>query len=393
MAAPPTTRSYSRAELRAGCAQGSCLVLIGRRLYDLSAFARLHPGGQQVLLERAGTDVNAALDGPPHRHSANARRWLQQYYLGELESDGDAEQTCTKTPDSTTSEASNPVMSGKLKFASVNGDKSVFFNLVTYLYHFHSGIYQSHSALLQSPDHGILLWHLSFQDLVDWGKPLLWQVGHLHEKYDEWVHQPVDQPIRLFHSDLMEFFSRAKWYIVCIFWLPVVFFLSWHCYTTLAQGKTQLFSTFTSGEASVLEQSTSGYQRLRASRAFQSCPTSGLPRRAPYWLAVVGNKPSLACALLQGTISVLTHCRFSFLHVAYAIPIHKDCFPLLFVLGIFTWSLVEYLIHRFIFHMNPPASSYYLITLHFLMHGQHHKVGEPWGTGAMAVWGKITSGV
>uniref|UniRef100_A0A8C5SUS1 Cytochrome b5 heme-binding domain-containing protein n=1 Tax=Laticauda laticaudata TaxID=8630 RepID=A0A8C5SUS1_LATLA len=71
--------------LRAGCARGSCLVLTGRRLYDLSAFARLHPGGQQVLLERAGTDVSAALDGPPHRHSANARRWLQQYYLGELD--------------------------------------------------------------------------------------------------------------------------------------------------------------------------------------------------------------------------------------------------------------------------------------------------------------------
>uniref|UniRef100_A0A8C5SP54 Fatty acid 2-hydroxylase n=1 Tax=Laticauda laticaudata TaxID=8630 RepID=A0A8C5SP54_LATLA len=146
--------------------------------------------------------------------------------------------------------------------------------------------------------------HLSFQDLVDWGKPLLWQVGHLREKYDEWVHQPVDRPIRLFHSDLMEFLSRATWYIVCIFWLPVVFFLSWHCYTTLAQGKTQLFSSFTS---------------------------------------------------------------------AYAIPVHKNCFPLLFVLGIFIWSLVEYLIHRFIFHMNPPASNYYLITLHFLMHGQHHK--------------------
>uniref|UniRef100_A0A670YIQ7 Fatty acid 2-hydroxylase n=1 Tax=Pseudonaja textilis TaxID=8673 RepID=A0A670YIQ7_PSETE len=251
MAAPPTTRSFSRAELRAGCAQGSCLVLTGRRLYDLSAFASLHPGGQQVLLERAGTDVSAALDGPPHRHSANARRWLQQYYLGELESDGEAEQV-------TSAGRSLPGFS---------------------------------SALLRD-------------DLVDWEKPLLWQVGHLREKYDEWVHQPVDRPIRLFHSDLMEFFSRTTWYIVCIFWLPVVFFLGWHCYTTLAQGKTQLFSSFTS---------------------------------------------------------------------AYAIPVHKNCFPLLFVLGIFIWSLLEYLIHRFIFHMNPPASNYYLITLHFLMHGQHHK--------------------
>ncbi|MGH0130771.1 UNVERIFIED_CONTAM: hypothetical protein FKN15_066300, partial [Acipenser sinensis] len=48
-------------------------------------------------------------------------------------------------------------------------------------------------------------------------------------------------------------------------------------------------------------------------------------------------------------------------------------FPFLFLLGMFIWSLVEYLIHRFLFHMRPPASNYYLITLHFLLHGQHHK--------------------
>lgn len=49
------------------------------------------------------------------------------------------------------------------------------------------------------------------QDLVDWQKPLLWQVGHLGEKYDEWVHQPVARPIRLFHSDLIEALSKTVW--------------------------------------------------------------------------------------------------------------------------------------------------------------------------------------
>lgn len=45
----------------------------------------------------------------------------------------------------------------------------------------------------------------------------------------------------------------------------------------------------------------------------------------------------------------------------------------------FLWSLLEYLIHRFVFHMKPPASNYYLITLHFLLHGQHHKVSCSFG--------------
>lgn len=63
----------------------------------------------------------------------------------------------------------------------------------------------------------------------------------------------------------------------------------------------------------------------------------------------------------------------------------ESVFPGLFVLGMLFWSLVEYLIHRFLFHMKPPSKSYYLITLHFIMHGQHHKVSTgrlPLGPGS-----------
>ncbi|XP_062997029.1 fatty acid 2-hydroxylase isoform X2 [Elgaria multicarinata webbii] len=142
------------------------------------------------------------------------------------------------------------------------------------------------------------------KDLVDWRKPLLWQVGHLGEKYDDWVHQPVDRPIRLFHSNFMESLSTTAWYTVCLTWIPIVLCLSWYCYTALAREDTRLFSTFTT---------------------------------------------------------------------AYSIRIHKYWFPLLFLMGMCIWTFLEYLIHRFVFHLKPPASSYYLITLHFLMHGQHHK--------------------
>lgn len=54
----------------------------------------------------------------------------------------------------------------------------------------------------------------------------------------------------------------------------------------------------------------------------------------------------------------------------------KSVFPGLFVLGLLLWSLTEYLIHRFLFHMKPPGDSYYLILLHFVLHGQHHKVSR-----------------
>lgn len=85
--APPPAASFSPSEVQQRLAAGACWVRCGARLYDLTGFLRQHPGGEQLLRERAGQDVRADLDGPPHRHSANARRWLEQYYVGELQGD------------------------------------------------------------------------------------------------------------------------------------------------------------------------------------------------------------------------------------------------------------------------------------------------------------------
>jgi dihydroceramide fatty acyl 2-hydroxylase len=41
------------------------------------------------------------------------------------------------------------------------------------------------------------------------------------------------------------------------------------------------------------------------------------------------------------------------------------------VAGVVAWQLLEYVIHRFAFHAR--VSSYWGITLHFLLHGCHHK--------------------
>lgn len=62
------------------------------------------------------------------------------------------------------------------------------------------------------------------------------------------------------------------------------------------------------------------------------------------------------------------------LSTEYPVVVRESMFPGLFVLGMFLWSLIEYFIHRFLFHMKPSGNSYYLIMLHFAIHGQHHKV-------------------
>ena len=41
--------------------------------------------------------------------------------------------------------------------------------------------------------------------------------------------------------------------------------------------------------------------------------------------------------------------------------------------GILLWTFIEYCLHRFVFHLEPPPTSRSWITFHFLIHGQHHK--------------------
>ncbi|XP_034391854.1 fatty acid 2-hydroxylase [Cyclopterus lumpus] len=263
MSASP--RFFTEREAALHSTKDSCWVLLGNRVYDVTSFLRTHPGGEALILGRSGGDVRREMEGPPHRHSENARRWMEQYYIGELEGDSGTDEAQTlrerrkasETGDETTDENAD-----YNRCSSVDLDK----------------------------------------DLVDWRKPLAWQVGHLGEKYDAWVHQPVDRPIRLFGNPLLEASTKTSWYWVPVVWLPIVFYVSWHCYTTLAKGTTRLDLT------------------------------SGI-----------------------------------------SVPIHKYFFPPLFLLGWFLWSFIEYCIHRFVFHMKPPGHNYYLIMIHFLLHGQHHK--------------------
>jgi 4-hydroxysphinganine ceramide fatty acyl 2-hydroxylase len=45
----------------------------------------------------------------------------------------------------------------------------------------------------------------------------------------------------------------------------------------------------------------------------------------------------------------------------------------LLALGVVWWTWLEYCLHRFAFHWRPSPQSYWQITLHFLLHGLHHK--------------------
>lgn len=168
----------------------------------------------------------------------------------------------------------------------------------------------SHLVLLTFLFSENTLWHLLlFQDLIDWNKAILPQVGKLGADYLNWVHSPVDRPLRLFESDFVEFFSMTPWYMVPIIWIPTMLYV-----------------------------------------CFVAC--RDLTARNG-----IGNiDPDL---LNSG-------------------PKVFSVFTFLFLIGIFVWSLIEYCLHRFLFHLinHVPADSPFWITIHFFLHGQHHKVGD-----------------
>jgi sterol desaturase/sphingolipid hydroxylase (fatty acid hydroxylase superfamily) len=63
---------------------------------------------------------------------------------------------------------------------------------------------------------------------------------------------------------------------------------------------------------------------------------------------------------------------FSLRSAPYA-AITLPSFAALSALGVGLWTLLEYLLHRYLFHVLFSRTSELFISFHFLLHGQHHK--------------------
>jgi sterol desaturase/sphingolipid hydroxylase (fatty acid hydroxylase superfamily) len=66
-------------------------------------------------------------------------------------------------------------------------------------------------------------------------------------------------------------------------------------------------------------------------------------------------------------IPVIAFCIYKAIQVA--IPVLT--FIELFIFGLFIWTLVEYIMHRFVFHYMPPDKPW-AMRMHFIFHGVHH---------------------
>ncbi|XP_061559404.1 cytochrome b5 [Phycodurus eques] len=76
---------YTLEDVRVHNMSSDTWFIIHDKVYDVTRFLEEHPGGEEVLLEQAGTDGTESFEDVGH--STDAREMLQQFYIGELHKD------------------------------------------------------------------------------------------------------------------------------------------------------------------------------------------------------------------------------------------------------------------------------------------------------------------
>ncbi|XP_056268048.1 cytochrome b5 isoform X2 [Pseudoliparis swirei] len=80
-----SVKYYTLEEIRAHSLSSDAWLIIHDNVYDITSFVEEHPGGEEVLLEQAGSDATESFEDVGH--STDAREMLQQYYIGEVHMD------------------------------------------------------------------------------------------------------------------------------------------------------------------------------------------------------------------------------------------------------------------------------------------------------------------
>lgn len=187
--------TFTQAEVRSHNSKKSCFVTIGSKVYDVTGFLDDHPGGADLILQHAGSDVTKIMRDPiSHIHTEAAYEILEECHVGFLESDDKSSATTAET------NGSGPRVYASTGMASEE-DLSKETDIVA--------DYRTHKFL-------------------DLSKPLfpqLWYGGFSKEFYLSQVHRPRHykggESAPLF-GNFLEPLSKTPWYLVPIIWLPCV---------------------------------------------------------------------------------------------------------------------------------------------------------------------------
>eukprot|EP00803_Ostreobium_quekettii_P006907 evm.model.scf_1685.1 EVM.evm.TU.scf_1685.1 scf_1685:318-792(-) len=87
---------YATEDFADRASRSSCWVAIGDHVYDVTEFLDEHPGGDDVILEEAGTDATEKFE--EIGHSLAARDMLKKYVVGKFKVGRSVEGCATATP-------------------------------------------------------------------------------------------------------------------------------------------------------------------------------------------------------------------------------------------------------------------------------------------------------
>lgn len=78
-------RIYTAEDVATHTKASSCWVSRGTKVYDVSSFLSDHPGGDDLILQYAGKDIDKVMhDKDEHDHSDSAYAMLEEYLIGRL---------------------------------------------------------------------------------------------------------------------------------------------------------------------------------------------------------------------------------------------------------------------------------------------------------------------
>ena len=204
---------------------------------------------------------------------------------------------------------------------------------------------------------------------IDMSKSMFWQVGDLGPHYWRWVHSPVTTRFRMFQSDFMEAFSKTQWWVVPLVWIPVVFaFAAASLQPSVAADG--MISSVVAGSANATA-SASASTPLASSNVSQpqmlQLQQSQQQQQQQQQHPLMASDTAAATRVMQLLQTVLPPAAQDSPALTYV------QLAVYFMLGMAFWTLLEYCLHRFLFHMKVDGRSRALVTFHFLLHGQHHK--------------------
>ncbi|CAN8253780.1 unnamed protein product [Cochlearia groenlandica] len=76
---------FTLAEVSQHTSSQDCWIVIDGKVYDVTKFLDDHPGGDEVILTSTGKD--ATDDFEDVGHSSTAKAMLDEYYVGDIDSD------------------------------------------------------------------------------------------------------------------------------------------------------------------------------------------------------------------------------------------------------------------------------------------------------------------